>query len=65
MSQQTSPEPIDAAALALLSEGAMKVREAREFSGLSRQQLFALMGDGTLPWFPLNERGDRASPRSR
>lgn len=44
----TTPEPAD---LELLADGAMKVRQAVEFSGLSRAELFNLMADGTLAWF--------------
>lgn len=51
MSQQTTPEPIDPAALALLADGSMTVRQAAEWSGLSRTELFNLMRDGDLPWF--------------
>ncbi|VTR97847.1 unnamed protein product [Gemmata massiliana] len=51
MSQQITPEPIDPAALALLADGSMTVRQAAEWSGISRSELFALMHGGHVEWF--------------
>jgi hypothetical protein len=35
----------------LFRDGALTVRAAQEFSGLSRNELWDRMDDGTLPWF--------------
>lgn len=41
------------------SRGARTVSQACAETGLSRQELFALMGEGVLPWQPHGGRGTR------
>lgn len=53
-----APEPT-AADLKLLRRGALTVRQAAEFSGLGRSELFRLMRDGDLEWFAYGERPTR------
>lgn len=48
--------------LETLRDGAMTVRQAVEFSGLNRTDLFSLMKAGRLPWFAPNGR-TRMIPR--
>lgn len=50
MSHETTT--IDPAHVLLLSDGAMTVRQAAEFSGIGRTELFDLMKQGYLDWFP-------------
>lgn len=52
----------DAADIELLRDGSMTVRQAAEWSGLSRSELFALMADGTLPWWTHGQK-KRLIPR--
>lgn len=53
-----SPEP-SAADLRACKDGSMTVTAAVEFSGLSRQELFERMKDGSLDWFVWGGRGTR------
>jgi hypothetical protein len=41
------------------SHGSRTVSQARAETGLSGQELWRLMGDGTLPWFAHGGRGTR------
>lgn len=47
----TPPAPFDPADLELMRDGALTVRQAAEFSGFSRTELFDLMRTGHLEWF--------------
>jgi hypothetical protein len=49
---------------AAVAEGALTVRGAVEHSGLSRSELYRLMADGALVWFPYGARGDRYITRA-
>ena len=51
--------PPSAADLRACEDGSMTVRAAIAFSGLSRQELFQRMSDGSLDWFSRGERGTR------
>lgn len=53
-----SPEP-SAADLRACKDGSMTVTAAIQFSGLSRQELFDRMKDGSLDWFARGGRGTR------
>lgn len=43
---------LDPADVALLADGAMTVRQAAVFSGISRTELFDLMKQEIIEWFP-------------
>lgn len=51
-----TPATPDPASEELLRDGALTVRVAEEFSGLSRNELWVRMNDGTLRWFWHNQR---------
>lgn len=51
--------PPSAADLRACEDGSLTVRAAIAFTGLSRQELFERMADGSLDWFAKGERGTR------
>lgn len=51
--------PPSAADLRACEDGSMTVKAAIAFTGLSRQELFERMADGSLDWFARSERGTR------
>ena len=51
--------PPSAADLRACEDGAMTVKAAIAFSGISRGDLWGRMNDGTLDWFTRGERGTR------
>jgi hypothetical protein len=65
MARKLKEPASDPAHRALMAEGCLRgLRAAAAFSGLSEQQLRALMDAGALPWFALGSRGDRMIPRA-